>query len=163
MTLLRTVQPKWRVRDGIPMTWRRGRWTLLLGSLLLPGCAAAQVRIRQVETKRPAPACAGNPSADTTVRDGGDLSSPPDLRVAAFALYNPRSIPSGQERYVVLRYVVSADGSVDSTRVVAASTNDSSFIPLARQTLLQAQFWPACIGDTAVATWAQQRYRYVHK
>lgn len=135
----------------------------LLG-LCVPGQrAAAQVRIRRVETKHPAPACAASPSADTTVRDAGDLSSPPDVRVAAFAFYDPQSIPKGQERYVVLRYVVVADGSVDSTRVVAVSTNDSSFIPIARQTALQARFWPACIGDSAVAAWVQQRYRYVHQ
>lgn len=142
-----------------------GRVAMIVGVLVSAGGSplAAQAKIRQVKTGHPAPACATNPSADTTVRDGGDLSSPPDVRIAAFALYNPRSIPKGEERFVMLRYVVTADGSVDSSRVVVVGTNDSSFIRLARQTALKASFWPACVGDSAVATWAQQRYRYVHR
>jgi hypothetical protein len=123
----------------------------------------AQTRTRRIATGHPAPACAGHPSADTTVRGGPDLTSQVDVRTAAVVPYNPRSIPRGEARVVLLRFVVRSDGSVDSSRVVVVSAEDSTFIPVARRQLLQMRFWPACDGDVAVNSWVQQRFRYVHQ
>lgn len=132
--------------------------------VLLAGvaCATTPGPLTRVDVRTPAPACAGRVAADTSVRPRAALTSPATVRTAVFLRYDWERAPVDDTLTVALRYVVMGNGSVDPVSVEVVSADDSTFIPVARKTVMQMTFWPACVGDSAVSSEATQRFNYLH-
>lgn len=128
-----------------------------MGSTLALGCATGHAGMELRTTPTP---CAGNPSSDPTILDPDSVSVAPRLRRLPALIRPTDFMAPGDSGYVIVTYVVNADGSVDLASVAAVGASSPGLAAQVVEAFRQATFWPGCKGDVAVRVRARQTMQF---
>ncbi len=122
----------------------------------LVACNALQAQNR----RQPAPtACAGKPSADTTVYRPEALDELPKVRTGPVPHFSVGPRP-GTELRVHVSFVVEKDGTVDEVTEKLVDSTGTAFDAEAVRWISTLLFWPGCMEGRAVRARVIQPVNY---
>jgi hypothetical protein len=131
---------------------------LVLGLLLLAAPRLAAQSSSLAGTV-PADSCAALASA------APDSTAPVDLEPAPRVL--PQLIGTGAPKDMVgpvkLRFIITAEGRIDTASVLAVGTADEKWLQKARRALTRARYAPAEVGHCRVPRWSTFAYSVLRR
>lgn len=136
------------------------RWLpLVLALLTAPGLLVSELA---AQSEAPPSAAAADPCAAAAAASRDSLA-PVDIEPAPqqLSLLKAGAPKDAAGRPVVLRFLVTAEGRVDTASVAAEGTDDAKWLSRARRELARARFDPAELGHCRVPRWINLNFRHV--